>query len=61
MLSALVRRKPAGIVYVSCAADTLARDLAHLCAAGYRVLETRLYDMFPRTAFFESVTRLAFR
>jgi tRNA/tmRNA/rRNA uracil-C5-methylase (TrmA/RlmC/RlmD family) len=35
-----------------------ARDLSHLCASGYRVLDTRLFDMFPRTPFFESVTRL---
>jgi len=58
MLAALIRVPPAGIVYVSCAADTLARDLAHLGAAGYRIVETRLFNMFPRTAFFESVTRL---
>ena len=46
------------ILYVSCAPDTLARDLALLRAGGYRVLESGLIDMFPSTAHFETVTLL---
>ena len=46
------------ILYISCAADTLARDLRALAAAGYRVKRVRLLDMFPRTAHFEVLTVL---
>ncbi|MEI6217447.1 MAG: 50S ribosomal protein L11 methyltransferase [bacterium] len=46
------------IIYVSCAPDTMARDVAHLCRAGYHVTSAQLLDMFPRTAHFESVTCL---
>ena len=46
------------IIYISCAADTLTRDLKELTAAGYRVKSSRVLDMFPRTAHFESVTVL---
>jgi tRNA/tmRNA/rRNA uracil-C5-methylase (TrmA/RlmC/RlmD family) len=57
-LSALARHRPRAIVYVSCAPDTLARDIATLRAGGYRVAGTQLFDMFPRTSHFESVTVL---
>ena len=44
------------LVYVSCAPDTLARDLAKLTRDGlYAVVSARLFDMFPRTAHFETV------
>lgn len=47
------------IVYVSCAPDTQARDLAKLTQDGpYTVVSARLFDMFPRTAHFESVVVL---
>lgn len=49
---------PAHLLYVSCAADTLARDLVPLAAAGYRVRRAQLVDMFPRTPYFESVVLL---
>ena len=52
---AIVAGRPAHVVYVSCAPDTLARDLAEFRAAGYAVRSARLVDMFPRTAYFESV------
>jgi len=51
--------RPVDIVYVSCAADTLARDLALVRHRGYQVQSTRLLDMFPRTPYFESVTHLS--
>lgn len=57
-LATIARSRAKGIVYVSCAPDTLARDLKLLAKAGFRVMETCLFDMFPRTPFFESVTRL---
>ena len=46
------------IIYISCAADTLTRDLKGFISAGYRVKSSRVLDMFPRTAHFESFTVL---
>ena len=47
------------IRYVSCDPATLARDLAPLLAAGYRIEETHLFDLFPQTFHIESVMLLA--
>jgi len=44
----LAKVRPGHIVYVSCAADTLART----------VQSARLFDMFPRTPYFETVVQL---
>ncbi len=57
-LAALTAAQPSTLVYVSCAPDTLARDLKELVAGGYEVTECQLFDMFPRTSHFESVTVL---
>lgn len=54
----LTTARPGWIVYVSCAPDTLARDLRELLAAGYRLEGAQLFDMFPRTAPFETLTLL---
>jgi 23S rRNA (uracil1939-C5)-methyltransferase len=43
------------IVYVSCDPATLARDMSILPAAGYRVAQAHLVDMFPQTYHIESV------
>ncbi len=51
-------RRPSNVVYVSCAADTLARDLAKFTQSGYRLTKAGMFDMFPRTAHFESVSVL---
>ena len=45
--------------YVSCDPATLARDLALLVAAGYRIEEAHLFDLFPQTFHIESVMLLA--
>jgi tRNA/tmRNA/rRNA uracil-C5-methylase (TrmA/RlmC/RlmD family) len=62
LVKAVLRRIQAArfrhLVYVSCAPDTLARDLRLLAAMGYAVQSVRLVDMFPRTPYFESVTHL---
>jgi 23S rRNA (uracil1939-C5)-methyltransferase len=53
--SAIASAKPRDVVYVSCSADTLARDIGRLSAAGYKPKLLQLVDMFPRTAHFEAV------
>ena len=45
------------IIYISCAPDTLARDLRRL-SDRYRVAFCRLYDMFPATGHFETLAQL---
>jgi 23S rRNA (uracil1939-C5)-methyltransferase len=47
---------PRAILYVSCNAATLARDLTRLPA--YRVESALGFDMFPQTAHVESVCEL---
>lgn len=50
--------RPRRIVYVACAADALARDLAALTASGYRLTAVRLCDLFPHTEHVELVAVL---
>lgn len=49
------------IFYVACDPATLARDLTLLMRGGYRITRARLFDMFPRTAHFESLVELLHR
>jgi tRNA/tmRNA/rRNA uracil-C5-methylase (TrmA/RlmC/RlmD family) len=55
---ALVRRRPRRVVYVSCDAATFARDLKVLMAGGYRLDQTRVFDLFPMTEHVELVASL---
>lgn len=47
---------PKYIVYSSCNAQTMARDIASL--SGYRVERIQLFDMFPHTAHYEVLALL---
>ncbi|MCL4217478.1 MAG: class I SAM-dependent RNA methyltransferase [Candidatus Hydrogenedentes bacterium] len=55
---ALGKAKTDAIVYVSCDPATLARDLAVLAAANWRLTRCVLVDMFPNTPHMETVCRL---
>jgi 23S rRNA (uracil1939-C5)-methyltransferase len=46
------------ITYVSCDPATLSRDLVGLLAAGYRIQQAHLVDLFPQTYHLESVLHL---
>ena len=59
VLSAIREFLPGRLIYVSCAADTLARDLRELVKSGYRIDRAQLFDMFPRTALFGTVVALS--
>lgn len=59
VLRGLLRYRPPLLLYVSCAPDTLARDLRLLVReGGYRLDSAELFDMFPRTAHFETLNLL---
>jgi 23S rRNA (uracil1939-C5)-methyltransferase len=50
--------RPPRIVYVSCDAPTLARDVRALSGAGYQLRQLTTFDLFPNTAHVESVAVL---
>ncbi|WEF26753.1 23S rRNA (uracil(747)-C(5))-methyltransferase RlmC [Klebsiella aerogenes] len=52
----LSRMAPPYIIYSSCNARTMAKDIARL--DGYRVERVQLFDMFPHTAHYEVLTLL---
>ncbi len=54
----LARISSPEIVYVSCDPVTLARDLKALVAAGYKLAELHMVDMFPQTFHLETVVIL---
>jgi 23S rRNA (uracil1939-C5)-methyltransferase len=46
------------LIYVSCAADTLGRDLKELADGGFTVRQVEAFDMFPQTDHMEWVAVL---
>ena len=57
-LSAVVRRPPRRLVYVSCDPEALARDLSTLVLGGLRIEAVEPIDMFPQTHHVECVATL---
>lgn len=47
------------IIYVSCNPKTLVTDLKVLTNAGYKIIKTRVKDMFPNTPHAETVVKLS--
>jgi 23S rRNA (uracil1939-C5)-methyltransferase len=58
VVAGLARLAPKKITYVSCDPSTLARDLPGLIAAGYKIRQAHLVDLFPQTFHIETVLRL---
>ncbi len=58
LAAAAATRKPSDVLYVSCNPATLARDIAHLTAVGYRIRDVRGFDMFPHTSHMEAAVLL---
>ncbi|EPT8872253.1 23S rRNA (uracil(747)-C(5))-methyltransferase RlmC [Cronobacter dublinensis] len=52
----LSRMAPQYIIYSSCNARTMAKDIQQL--PGYRIARVQLFDMFPHTAHYEVLTLL---
>ncbi len=52
----LGRVAPQQIIYSSCNAETLARDLNYL--SGYRIARVQMFDMFPHTHHYEVLVAL---
>lgn len=59
VLDAVVGMSPKKIVYVSCDAATLARDIKYLSGGGYALTRVRPVDMFPQTVHVETVCALS--
>lgn len=57
-VSFLNHAAPARLIYISCDPATLARDVARLKEAGWRLERFTAVDMFPRTANVETVALL---
>ena len=59
LVDGLIQRDVKNIVYVSCNANTLARDYNIFKENGYILKEISCVDMFPNTIHVESVTLLS--
>lgn len=56
----LTRSGCSKILYLSCDAPTLARDLKYICDHGYAVTRMQPFDMFAQTAHLETLVELVF-
>ncbi len=57
-LDQLIRFGPRRVVYVSCNPATQVRDLKHLDAAGYALVDVQPFDLFPHTRHLECIMTL---
>lgn len=55
IIAMLAKKRVQRILYVSCNPATLARDAGILSAAGYRLVQVGIMDMFPQTAHVEAM------
>ncbi|MBI3557837.1 MAG: hypothetical protein HY074_16370 [Deltaproteobacteria bacterium] len=55
LLDVMKKNRPAGVVYLSCSASSLARDLESFEDAGYRPRVLQPFDFFPQTEHFETL------
>ncbi len=58
-IDAIIKTKVDKVIYVSCKASTLARDLKLFNEAGYKVLELTPVDIFPMSMHCEVITILS--
>jgi 23S rRNA (uracil1939-C5)-methyltransferase len=58
VMDAVAALKPRTIIYMSCSARSLLRDLKHFEKLGYRSLSLEPFDMFPRTPHYEVLAHL---
>jgi len=58
VVKALGNNIPRYLIYISCAPDTLSRDIKKLSKFGYELKSAQLLDMFPRTPYFETLVVL---
>ncbi len=59
VLQRVVACRPRRIIYLSCSGPTLARDLAILKRAGYRIGPIQPFDPLPQTGHIEALARAA--
>lgn len=57
-LDQLLQLRPRRLVYISCAPDTQARDIAYLSEGGYKLQAVQPFDLFPQTRHIENVVTL---
>jgi 23S rRNA (uracil1939-C5)-methyltransferase len=57
----IARRRIPRVLYVSCDAATLARDLNVLSQQGYAVTKAGIMDMFPQTHHVETMVLLEYQ
>ena len=57
-VESLGRIRTPRLLYLSCDASSLARDLNRLCKTLYRVRRVQAFDMFPQTAHIETLVEL---
>ncbi len=58
VLDEIIRIQPKKIIYISCAPDTLSRDLKILSKNNYKIDIIQPLDLFPQTYHIENVVRL---